>query len=183
MTTNTTERAREFMRYFHSEYGWFEQMTGIVASKWRDLDRGKTKEITAAMIDAFGQTWPEYILWLTTGLASSPRGQCTPQDYFDLTYGTVRVLEPSPRRFWRDLAGVLCPGELLTRHKESSVEHEVEIAAGALYLSAVANEQEAKHLAKRFHADILKGIKPGKEVVLSPRELKQWINQFALPTQ
>lgn len=180
MGSNTTERAREFLRYFNSSYGWFEELTGVAASKWRDLDRGKTKAITAEMIDAFGRTWPEYVFWLVTGSASSRRGQCDPFDYLDMTYGSVRVLEPGDYRFWRNDAGVLCPGEMSAGHPENSTQHEVALAAKFLYFSAVVNESEAEKLAQNFQKEFLKPLKAGQELVMSLDELKQWVNQFPL---
>jgi hypothetical protein len=168
------------MRYFNSDYGWFEDLTGVAASKWRDLDRGKTKAVTAEMIDAFGRSWPEYVFWLVTGAPSTPRGQCTPTDYLDLTYGTVRVLEPGARRFWRDEQGVLCPDEMLSGHPQESVKHEIAIAAGFLYFSAVVNEPEAQSLAKQFQHQFLRPLKAGEETVIALGDLKRWVNQFPL---
>lgn len=180
MAANTTERAREFMRYFNSNYGWFEDLTGVAASKWRDLDREKTKAVTAEMIDAFGRTWPEYVFWLVTGVPSTPRGQCTPSTYLDLTYGTVRVLEPGARRFWRDEKGVLCPGELSSGHQENSIKHEIRLAAGFLFFSAVVNEHEAEALAEKFQHQFLRPLKAAEETVVALDDLKSWVNQFPL---
>ncbi|MGK5044344.1 hypothetical protein ACQ4WP_00410 [Janthinobacterium sp. GB4P2] len=180
MATNTTERTREFMRYFNSNYGWFEDLTGVPASKWRDLDRGKTKAVTAEMIDAFGKSWPEYVFWLVTGVPSTPRGQCTPSEYLDLTYGTVRALEHGARRFWRNEQGVLCPGEMSSGHPEESIKHEIAIAAGFLYFSAVVNESEAARLAEQFQHQFFNPLKAGEETVIALGDLKNWVNQFPL---
>lgn len=180
MAKNTTERTRDFMRYFNSDYGWFEDLTGVAASKWRDLDRGKTKAVTAEMIDAFGRSWPEYVYWLVTGVPSARRGQCAPTDYLDLTYGTVRVLEPGTRRFWRDEQGVLCPGEISSGQPEASTKHEVAIAAGFLYFSAVVNEAEAAILAEKFQQQFLAPLKAGEETSIALGDLKSWVNQFPL---
>lgn len=179
MKANTTERTREFVRYFNSNYIWFEEITGITASKWRDLDRGKTKAVTAEMIDAFCRSWPEFAYWLVTGEAASSRGQFVPDEYLDLTYGIVSVLERGAVRFWRDEAGELCPGTMHSGYEEKmSPEHEVVIAARFLFFSAVVNESDAEVLASQFWKQFLKPLRAGQEIVVSLSELKKWTNLF-----
>lgn len=177
--TTTTDRIREFMRYFYNDYGWFEAVTGVKASKWRDLERGKTKSATAEMIDELCRCWPEFAYWFVTGKTASPRGQVTPQDYLDLSYGTVRAFEGGSVRISRDASGKLSPdlGNLAIDDRRSQ-EYEISVASRILYFSAFANERDATALAPKFWEQFLKPLKCGEGIVIQDKQLKEWINQF-----
>lgn len=179
--TTTTDRVREFLAYFYNDYGWFSALTGISASKWRDLDRGKTKGVTAEMIDELCRVWPEFAYWFVTGNASGMRGQTRPDEYLDLSYGTVRALEGGTARVWRDQSGILCPeiGNLNIENRQSK-EWEVSIANRILHFSALVSGDDAEALAPLFWADFFEKLPPNEEVTITVGNLKNWINKFPL---
>lgn len=51
----------------NSPYSTLATKTGLPASKWRDLMRGKTKTVTSEMLSGIAAAWPEYSLWLMCG--------------------------------------------------------------------------------------------------------------------
>jgi hypothetical protein len=51
----------------NSPYSTVAAKTGLAASKWRDLMRGKTKSVTSEMLSRIAVAWPEYSLWLMCG--------------------------------------------------------------------------------------------------------------------
>lgn len=179
--TTTTDRIREFLGYFYNDYGWFSAVTGISASKWRDLDRGKTKGVTAEMIDELCRVWPEHAYWFVTGNASCARGQAKPDEYLDLSHGTVRALEGGTMRLWREPSGVLCPerGNIIVKDRHSQ-EWELSVARLTLHFSALVGGDDATALAPLFWEKFLRHMKPGEEISMTERELKEWINQFPL---
>lgn len=179
--TTTTERVKEFLAYFYNDYGWFSALTGISASKWRDLDRGKTKGVTAEMIDELCRVWPEFAYWFVTGKASCTRGQTRPDEYLDVSYGTVRALEGGTTRVWRDQSGLLCPeiGNLTIENRQSK-EWEVSIADRILHFSALVSGDDAEALAPLFWAEFFENLPPNEEVTITVGELKTWINRFPL---
>lgn len=181
---NTTERVRAFIRIYFGNYLWLEGITGITASKWRDLDRGRTKAVTAEMIDELCRCWPEFAYWFVTGNESSNRGQTSPEGYFGLEHGTVYVLVSNGCKLWRDTSGKICPdlGNIEVDDK-SSKEYEVSIADRILYDSAVANEYDASELAEEFWAEFIQPLKRGEQLFLRDYELKKWVNQFQIHTE
>lgn len=178
---NTTERVKAFMRYFHNDYGYFEGITGVRASKWRDLSREKTKAVTAEMIDELCRYWPEFAYWFVTGDDASGRGQTSPAGYFGLEYGTLYVLVPNGCDMWRDESGQLCPdlGSTTIKNKASK-EYEVSVAQRILYFSAVANEYNAASLAPKFWDEFIRPLSNGEKLVMADSELKKWVNQFPI---
>ena len=173
LESNTTTRVKSFLELFNNHFLWFEDMTGIKASKWRDLERGKTRAVTAEMIDALCSTWPEYAYWFVTGKIESPRGQCTPDDYLGFT--GLGPIEPGGRRFWRDENGKLCPGLEI-----QSVIQEIGLAEVTLWFSAVMNRSDAIRHAPKFWAEFLEPLKKGEEITFDLRDLKAWANKIPI---
>ncbi len=54
-----------------------EELTEIKAKKWQNLEAG-LQQPTAEMLEAIGNKWPEYSLWLLTGTTDEARGQTSP---------------------------------------------------------------------------------------------------------
>ncbi|MCE3261578.1 MAG: hypothetical protein K0R43_657 [Pseudoduganella sp.] len=179
-TSNTTERVKEFIRCFYSDYNWMEGMTGIKASKWRDLDREKTKAVTAEMIDELCRAWPEFAYWFVTGRSGSERGQTTPGKYLELNYETVRFLEPGPAVFWRDESGQLCGTQGSMNLDKRSDAYELSVACRVLEGSGSTNWDDAQTLAPRFREAFMKDLTPGRQTSLTGREIKLWVNQFPI---
>ena len=178
--SNTTARVKEFIRYFYSDYNWMEGMTGVKASKWRDLDREKTKAVTAEMIDELCEAWPEFAYWFVTGRSASGRGQATPGDYLELNYDTVRFLEPDAAVFWRDESGQLCGTQGTMNIDRRSEAYELSVASRVLQGSGSTNWDDAQILAPRFRAAFMKDLLPGRKTSLTGREIKHWVNQFPI---
>lgn len=182
---NTTERIRAFIRFIYSEYSWFEQITGINASKWRDLDRGKTKAATAEMIEALCMAWPEFAFWFVTGNAVRPRGHLSPMEYFDLTYGVVGELGVLPVQFQRTSTGQLLPDrQIFPKLDKQSVEYEVRAVEIELFGTALVNHDDAKALAPAYRKEFLEGLEPGGTFRMELKDLKEWVNRYpATPLQ
>lgn len=178
---NTTERVREFIRMYFANYAWLEGITGIAASKWRDLDRGRTKAVTAEMIDEICRCWPEFAYWFVTGDESNSRGLTSPERYFGLEHNTVSVLVPNGCKLWRDSAGKLFPDlGSTTVEDRSSKSYEISAAERILYFSAVANEYNAHEQAEEFWTEFIQPLKRGEQLVLRDYELKKWMNQYPI---
>lgn len=177
--SSITSRIQSFIRYFHESYTWLENVTDVKATKWRDLDRGKTKAATAEMIEAMCRVWPEFAYWFATGSDASPRGQFDPFEYFGPIHGRVGALEWGVRKLWRDEAGLLQPalGNVNVVGRESK-EYEVSVAERILHFSGFANKVDAETLAETFWSECLKPIQPGKNIYLSEKQIKDWINRF-----
>jgi hypothetical protein len=181
---NTTTRVREFLNIYFANYAWFETVTGVSASKWRDLDRGRTKAVTAEMIDALCRCWPEFAYWFVTGNEVSTRGQTTPVGYFGLEYGKVGSLVPNNCKFSRDANGRLQPDLGNTSIKDKlSKEYELSVAKRILYFSALANEMDSNDLAEPFWEEFIRPLENGHNFEMSDDELKNWINQFPIRTK
>lgn len=180
-TDNITQRVREFIRYFDDAYGWFEDITGINASKWRDLAREKTKAVTAEMLDALCTRWPEFAYWFVTGNAASSRGQADPHAYFNVDYSKEGALEWGTREIWRDDTSTLRPelGELSIKDHRSK-DYELSVANRLLLFSGLVNQRDAKALEEKFWNQFLKPIKRNETMFLTNRQMKAWINQFPL---
>jgi len=181
LTENTTERIRAFIRFIYSDYVWFERVTGISASKWRDLDRGKTKAATVEMIDELCRWWPEFAFWFVTGKAASPRGQIDPTDYFDMPYGTVSSLDAGPIKLQRDSSGRLYPDRADLKIKDKmSKEYELSVTQGILHWSALLNHDDAISLAPIFWSEFVATLKNGQETTIELNQLKDWVNKFPI---
>jgi len=175
---NTTERIRAFMRFAYSEYAWFEQITGINASKWRDLDRGKTKAATAEMIEAACKGWPEFAFWFVTGDSVRPRGHVSPMEYFDLTYGVISEIGVMPVRFERTSTGQLLPDrQIFPKLDKHSVEYEIKAVEIELFGTALVNQVDAKTLAPAYRKEFLEALKPGETFLMELKEVKEWVNR------
>lgn len=181
---NITQRVREFIRYFDEPFGWFEDITGINASKWRDLSREKTKAVTAEMLDALCTRWPEFAYWFVTGNAACARGQMEPHAYFKANYANEGALEWGTREIWRDDTGTLQPslGNTSIADRRSK-EYELSVANRLLFFSGLVNHRDAKILEEKFWGQFLKPIKRNETVFLTNRQMKAWINQFPLHPQ
>ena len=181
---NITDRVRDFMGAFFSNYGWLEGVTGVPASKWRDLDRGRTKAVTAEMIDALGRCWPEFAYWLVTGLEASPRGQTTPVAYFGLEYGKVGTLVANNCQLKRDITGRIRPdlGSITIEDKTSN-DYEISVARRILSFSALANEMDSNDLAEPFWDEFIRPLEKGQSLEMSDRQLKSWINKYTIRTE
>ena len=180
---STTGRIREFLGIYFSNYAWFEGVTGISASKWRDLDRGRTKAVTAEMIEALCRCWPEFAYWFVTGHEASARGQTTPVGYFGLEYGKVGALVPSNCIFSRDADGRIRPDLGSTTIKDKmSKEYEVSVAKRILYFSALTNEMDSNDLAEPFWEEFIRPLENGRHFEMSDSEMKNWINKFPIRT-
>jgi len=173
-----TSRVCQFMDYFQGEYKWFDRLTGIGASKWRDLHRGKTKAVTAEMIDALCRVWPEFALWFVTGSDQSPRGASDPFKYFDWPYGVVGALEWGDRCIYRDDKGHLLPllGDMGITDKRST-EYEISIADRVLHFSGFVNGKDAEMLAPLLWEKFLKPLRPNEKWNFCEVDLKLWINE------
>lgn len=177
---NITERVRAFIRFFHSEYNYFEELTGVRASKWRDLDREKTKAVTAEMIEELCRVWPEFAYWFVAGVGESPRGQVTPMAYHDLQYGSLRAFEPSGYEILRDAKGILRPDLGAMGLEKSSEKYEQSIAKRVLSFSGAASQIQAEKLAEQFWSEVLKPLKNGATITLSNKSIKDWVNNIAV---
>lgn len=181
--SNTTDRVREFMRFFFGDYLWLEGMTGVKASKWRDLDRGRTKAVTAEMIDELCRCWPEFAYWFVTGQAVSDRGQASPVDYLEFNYETVRFLEPGDVEFWRDESGELCGTEGLMNIDKRSEKYELSVASRVLEGSGSTNYDDARKLAPQFRDAFLVPLANGQKLKMAGKDIKRWVNQFQIGTR
>ncbi len=54
-----------------------EELTKIKAKKWQNLEAG-LQQPTAEMLEAIGNKWPEYSVWLLTGNTNEAKGQISP---------------------------------------------------------------------------------------------------------
>lgn len=175
---NATERIRVFMSLVCNEYTWFEKLTGIGSSKWRDLDRGKTKSATAEMIEAACKTWPEFALWFVTGDSTCPRGQTSPLDYFHVPHGVIGTLDISDFEIKRSADGQLLPDRADLRIKDKrSREYELSVVYGLLLWSALVNDHDARKLTGAFHEEFVAQIKPGETRQMTLDEVKRWVNR------
>lgn len=170
-----TERVRQFIEWFSSDYRWFESLTGVGASKWRDLERGKTKAVTAQMIEGLCQAWPEFAYWFVTGERQSARGQHTPLDYFQWEYEKPGVFSPS-FAVARLPNGTL-RSTLIYPEARSAEEHELRTVEYQLWASALLNYGDAARLAPVFWKEFVRPLKSGKTLSFTPRDLKAWINK------
>lgn len=178
--SNTTERVKAFIRYYFSDYNWFEEMTDVKSSKWRDLDREKTKAVTVEMLEGLCRTWPEYAYWFVTGVAESKRGQKTPTDYLEFNYETVRFLEPGEVECWRDKTGVLCGTAGTLNIERHSIEYELSVVHRILEGSGATNWDDARALANAFWEEFLKDLAVGRKLSMTPKKIKEWVNQFPI---
>lgn len=174
-----TPRIREFLRYFQSSYTWFENVTDIEATKWRDLERGKTKEATAVMIEALCTVWPEFAYWFVTGNDSSSRGQVNPKEYFGLDVEGIGALEWGVRKVTRDENSLLQPmlGNVNINDRNTK-EYEISVAERILCFSGFTNDLDGEALAEKFWEEFFMKMKPGEAIYLSEKHLKDWVNQF-----
>lgn len=177
-----TVRVREFMQLLGNTYKYFEDTTGIASTRWRDLNHAKTKAIPADMLASLCETWPEFALWFATGTKESPRGQTTPYDYYDLTYGKVSAIEWGDIEVFRDKLGILRPDLGDQGHEDkASVAYEISVAFRLLKFSAFASNDDADSLSSAFWKDFLKPLKKnGPSIRLSRKDLKRWINQWPI---
>lgn len=181
---NTTERVKAFIRYFWSNYSFLEEITGVRASKWRDLDREKTKAVTAEMIDELCRFWPEYAYWFVTGLEESPRGQTSPVAYFGLEYGKVGSLVANNCKLSRDITGRIRPDlGSITIEDKTSKGYEVSVARRILSFSALANEMDSNDLAEPFWDEFIRPLEKGQSLEMSDSQLKIWINKYPIRTE
>lgn len=172
---NITDRAKYLVRYFCSNYVSFEEITGVSASKWRDLDRGKTKAATAEMIEALGTMWPEFAYWLVTGNSKNLRGETSPDAYFGSATG-LYVVEPASREFTRNEEGFLAiESQSIDKWAERELQ-EIALCEQILHFSGLANETDAKNLAPGFWQQFIKQIPHGASFTVYGREVKAWIN-------
>ena len=175
---NATERIREFIGLVYNEYAWFEKLTGISASKWRDLDRGKTKAATAEMIEAVCKTWPEFAFWFVTGDARCSRGQTSPPEYFYFPHGVISNLDVSDFEIQRNPNGQLVPDRANTRIEDKlSREYELSVVDTLLFWSALVNEQDAKKLSPRFHDEFIANLQAGETFRMKLEDAKKWVNR------
>lgn len=177
--TGITTRMKEFIRYFGNAYTWIENVTDIEATKWRDLERGKTKEATAMMIDAFCRVWPEFAYWLVTGNEASSRGQLILKNYFGVDSERIGSHEWGVRKVYRDENMLLQPllGNLNIQDRKSK-EYEISVAERILRFSGFANIIDGETLAEKFWFEFFMPMKPGGAIYLSEKHLKDWVNQF-----
>ncbi|AOJ81813.1 hypothetical protein WS86_15140 [Burkholderia savannae] len=176
---NITRRVREFIRYF-PDYNWFEELTGVRSSKWRDLDREKTKAATAEMIEGVCSAWPEFAYWFVTGTARSPRGQLAPLEYFDWEYGEPGAFEPGEVSLSRDASGQLSPelGHMNIKDKRTE-QYELSVAERVLRCSCFVNDGDAKRLARRFWESFIQRLRPSASLTLTAKSIKNWVdNQY-----
>lgn len=61
----------------HGFYAQLERETGVSAQRWRKAERGLQRP-TADMIEAAAKKWPQYVLWITTGVTFAEVGQIRP---------------------------------------------------------------------------------------------------------
>lgn len=61
----------------HGFYAQLERETGVSAQRWRKVERGLQRP-TADMIEAAAKKWPQYVLWITTGITFAEVGQIRP---------------------------------------------------------------------------------------------------------
>jgi hypothetical protein len=175
---NATERIREFIRLVYNEYAWFETLTGISASKWRDLDRGKTKAATAEMIEAACKTWPEFAFWFVTGDTTCTRGQTSPHDYFYFPHGVISTLDTTDFEIQRSPAGQLLPDRSDLRIKDKlSREYELSVINGFLLWSALVNHHDADKLSPHFHEEFVAKLPAGATLKMKLEDVKNWVNR------
>lgn len=179
-SSNTTERVKAFMRFYFSDYNWLEEMTGVKSSKWRDLDREKTKTVTAEMIEELCRTWPEFAYWFVTGMEASPRGQKVPAEYLEFNYDTVRFLEPGVVEFWRDQDGTLCGTSGTMNIDRRTMDYEFSVVHRVLEGSGSTNWDDAHALAAEFWTEFLKDLSPGVKLAMSSKQIKEWVNRFPI---
>ena len=175
-TEQITVRVREFISSFFDDYNWFDGLTGISASKWRDLGRGKTKAVSAAMLEALCVVWPEFAYWFVTGNKDCARGQTTPREYFQWEDDKPNVFFPAGIEVRRAANGVL-ESSLITRLDRSSPEHELQTIATDLWATGLVSYEDAQELGNEFWKTYVQPLKPGKTRIMAPREIKEWLNK------
>ncbi len=63
--------------------GWksLEEATGISKEKWRQYNRGSTKP-SVEMLEALARHWPQFALWIATGVSDEKHGHFAPTPEF-----------------------------------------------------------------------------------------------------
>lgn len=177
MQENITERVKYLIRYYMANYKAFEDFTGVSASKWRDLDRGKTKSATIEMLEALCATWPEFTCWIVTGSTTLSRNQTSIDMYFGSAHG-LSVLEPGNIEFKRNELGHLSIEGLVIEHWATDRSTEIAFCERVLKFSGFSNEIDSKKLSPIFWEEFISPISNNTKWIGKTQDIKKWINQF-----
>ena len=174
---NITSRVREFISLFQNSYKFFENMTGVKYTRWRDLQHGKAKSIQADMLEALCTTWPEYAYWFVTGNAAGTNGQTKPIEELGIRSATP---ESGRLTIYRHHSGNLIAGIGDQGHLvEKGDSYEISAIRDMLIQSGLVGEKQSSQLAKAFWLEFVSTLGNNSEKELTGRALKQWINGHA----
>lgn len=73
---STIDRFLLIIEYENVKMPWLEDVTGIDATRWRNIK--KRGVMRTSEMDAFNKVFPEYSIWLSTGLELSEEGHISP---------------------------------------------------------------------------------------------------------
>ncbi|MBM5573661.1 hypothetical protein [Deefgea sp. CFH1-16] len=79
-TTNIEERLIVVLKAEAQAHGFWSKLeseTGVSAQRWRKVVSERQRP-TCDMIEAAAKRWPQFSLWLTTGIAYAEIGQIRP---------------------------------------------------------------------------------------------------------
>lgn len=173
---NISNRAREFINLHQKSYKFFEEVTGIRQSRWRDLQHGKAKYLQSDMLEALCNTWPEYAYWFVTGKAKAEQGQSKPfQELgarsFTPQYGRVSVLRHASGNL---IGGLGSAGHLVQGGEES----EIEFVQDLMFESGLVSKSLAEKIAPKFWEKFIKKLENGAEMdEMTMKQFKHWINK------
>jgi len=74
---NITERLNAIIEEEGVNRPFLEKQTGIKAKRWTNVQSGQAKAY-AEEIEALCKIWPEYTMWLTSGIEIPEAGQISP---------------------------------------------------------------------------------------------------------
>jgi hypothetical protein len=62
----------------HRKFKHMEELTGVKAASWKAICEGRMRA-NEEHLEAIGNLWPEYSLWLLTGKVDPRAGQTSPE--------------------------------------------------------------------------------------------------------
>jgi hypothetical protein len=73
---STIDRFLLIIEYENIKMPWLEEITGIEVTRWRNIK--KRGVMRTSELDAFNKAYPEYSVWLATGLEIPQEGYVSP---------------------------------------------------------------------------------------------------------
>lgn len=82
--------------------------------------------------------------------------------------------------FWRDESGTLCGTAGTLNIDRRTKEYEYSVVNRVLEGAGATNWDDARTLAPRFWEEFLGNLVLGVKLTMSPRQIKEWVNQFPI---